>query len=43
MRASREAVVVTPVPSRGAVRILFVVGNFVAGGAERHLLEMWRA
>ena len=24
------------------VRILFVVGNFVAGGAERHLLEMWR-
>lgn len=23
------------------VRITFVVGNFVAGGAERHLLEMW--
>ena len=24
------------------IRLLFVVGNFVAGGAERHLLEMWR-
>ena len=24
------------------VRLLFVVGNFVAGGAERHLLELWR-
>ena len=24
------------------VRVLFVAGNFVAGGAERHLLEMWR-
>ncbi len=24
------------------VRVLFVVGNFVAGGAERHLLELWR-
>lgn len=23
------------------VRILYVVGNFVAGGAERHLLELW--
>lgn len=23
-------------------RLLYVVGNFVAGGAERHLLEMWR-
>ena len=23
------------------IRILFVVGNFVAGGAERHLLELW--
>lgn len=22
--------------------LLYVVGNFVAGGAERHLLEMWR-
>ena len=22
-------------------RVLFVVGNFVAGGAERHLLELW--
>ena len=22
-------------------RVLYVVGNFVAGGAERHLLEMW--
>jgi len=26
---------------RDPVRILFVVGNFVAGGAERHLLELW--
>lgn len=25
----------------GKVRILYVVGNFVAGGAERHLLELW--
>ncbi|MCC6651232.1 MAG: hypothetical protein IT348_08810, partial [Candidatus Eisenbacteria bacterium] len=24
------------------VRLLYVVGNFVTGGAERHLLEMWR-
>jgi glycosyltransferase involved in cell wall biosynthesis len=24
------------------VRVLFVVGNFVAGGAERHLIELWR-
>ncbi len=24
------------------LRLLYVVGNFVAGGAERHLLEMWR-
>ena len=24
------------------LRVLFVVGNFVAGGAERHLLEMWK-
>jgi len=24
------------------IRVLFVVGNFVAGGAERHLLELWR-
>lgn len=24
------------------LRVLFVVGNFVAGGAERHLLELWR-
>ncbi|HYM80225.1 MAG TPA: glycosyltransferase [Candidatus Limnocylindria bacterium] len=23
------------------VRVLYVVGNFVAGGAERHLLELW--
>ena len=28
--------------SAGRVRILYVVGNFVAGGAERHLLELWR-
>lgn len=26
---------------REKTRVLFVVGNFVAGGAERHLLEMW--
>ncbi len=24
------------------IRLLFVAGNFVTGGAERHLLEMWR-
>jgi glycosyltransferase involved in cell wall biosynthesis len=24
------------------VRLLFVAGNFVTGGAERHLVEMWR-
>lgn len=24
------------------IRLLYVVGNFVTGGAERHLLEMWR-
>ena len=23
------------------IRVMFVVGNFVAGGAERHLLELW--
>ena len=22
-------------------RLLYVVGNFVAGGAERHMLELW--
>jgi glycosyltransferase involved in cell wall biosynthesis len=27
--------------SGGRVRLLYVVGNFVAGGAERHLLELW--
>jgi len=27
--------------SAARVRVLFVVGNFVAGGAERHLLELW--
>ena len=31
----------TPGPGE-RVRLLYVVGNFVAGGAERHLLEMWR-
>ena len=25
----------------GRIRVLYVVGNFVAGGAERHLLELW--
>ena len=24
------------------IRILYVVGNFVAGGAERHLIELWK-
>lgn len=24
------------------IKVLYVVGNFVAGGAERHLLELWR-
>ena len=24
------------------IRVLYVVNNFVAGGAERHLLELWR-
>jgi len=24
------------------IRVLFVVGNFVVGGAERHLIELWR-
>lgn len=24
------------------IRILYVVGNFVAGGAERHLVELWQ-
>jgi glycosyltransferase involved in cell wall biosynthesis len=26
---------------RERIRVMYVVGNFVAGGAERHLLEMW--
>ena len=25
-----------------AIRALFVVGNFTTGGAERHLIELWR-
>ncbi len=29
-------------PSGRRVRLLYVAGNFVTGGAERHLLEMWR-
>jgi glycosyltransferase involved in cell wall biosynthesis len=24
------------------IRVIYVVGNFVAGGAERHLLELWK-
>lgn len=24
------------------IKVLYVVGNFVAGGAERHLVELWR-
>lgn len=31
-----------PSPSTRRIRLLFVAGNFVTGGAERHLLEMWR-
>ena len=27
--------------SRARLRVMFMVGNFVAGGAERHLLELW--
>jgi glycosyltransferase involved in cell wall biosynthesis len=27
--------------STSRTKVLFVVGNFVAGGAERHLLELW--
>jgi len=37
---------VTPRPPAGLpgrrVRLLYVAGNFVTGGAERHLLETWR-
>ena len=29
-------------PGARRVRLLYVAGNFVTGGAERHLLEMWR-
>ena len=29
-------------PGGRRIRLLYVVGNFVTGGAERHLLEMWR-
>ncbi|MFI5369991.1 MAG: glycosyltransferase [Candidatus Eisenbacteria bacterium] len=29
-------------PGPGRIRVLYVVNNFVAGGAERHLLELWR-
>lgn len=29
-------------PRERRVRLLYVAGNFVTGGAERHLLEMWR-
>ena len=29
-------------PGGRRVRLLYVAGNFVTGGAERHLLEMWR-
>ncbi len=31
-----------PMPAGRRIRVLFVAGNFVTGGAERHLLEMWR-
>jgi hypothetical protein len=24
------------------IRVVYVVGNFVAGGAERHLIELWK-
>jgi len=29
-------------PLERRIRLLYVAGNFVTGGAERHLLEMWR-
>jgi glycosyltransferase involved in cell wall biosynthesis len=29
------------VSAEARIRVLYVVGNFVAGGAERHLLELW--
>jgi len=29
-------------PLSRRIRLLYVAGNFVTGGAERHLLEMWR-
>lgn len=39
---SLDAPAISPTSaSREKTRVLFVVGNFVAGGAERHLLEMW--
>lgn len=28
--------------SGGRIRVLYVVGSFVVGGAERHLIELWR-
>lgn len=31
-----------PPPGQRRVRLLYVAGNFVTGGAERHLIEMWR-
>lgn len=32
----------TPGSPPRRIRLLYVAGNFVTGGAERHLLEMWR-
>jgi glycosyltransferase involved in cell wall biosynthesis len=41
--AHERAGAATPATASGAarIRLLYVVGNFVAGGAERHLLETW--
>lgn len=33
---------IRPLGAGDRIRLLYVVGNFVTGGAERHLLEMWR-
>jgi glycosyltransferase involved in cell wall biosynthesis len=39
---SADGSVTSPAPrTPEKTRVLFVVGNFVAGGAERHLLELW--
>jgi len=40
--ASATTAAAVPAAAAERLRLLFVVGNFVAGGAERHLLELWR-